>query len=86
MSQYRTCTRCSETKPIDDFYPLFRGLNRRRAACKACELKARAKNRAENYERDYANLVEWRKLNKDKVKVINARAYLKRKARLAQSK
>lgn len=47
MVTAKTCTKCRETKPLEAFYRRSSGNEKRRAACKACELQA-AKHRRDH--------------------------------------
>ncbi len=86
MIAHRTCSRCKATKELNEFFLVSRGLNRRRAACSACEVAARKANRKANPERERTYINDWRRFNREKVKAYNAAYYQRKKARLAQSK
>lgn len=79
--QSKTCTKCSETKPLECYSPAKRGRLGRKSTCKACNAAAtrkwtvanpdRAREAAarwrENHpDRAYASTLAWRAANPDK--------------------
>lgn len=67
----KTCTRCGESKPIDEFY-LSRG--KPRSSCKSCTLKSNADWRSRNPDVVAEGKRRWARENRDKV-LANQRAY-----------
>jgi hypothetical protein len=74
----KTCKKCEQTKPIEDFY-FNRKYNSYAGSCKECSKDAGKKWRSKNKER----LKAWKESNKDKVRVHSRRYYEKK--RLAET-
>lgn len=69
--QFKTCARCGETKPIEQFGVQARKKDGRRGACKDCH-KAYAKGyRQENRDLVNERTKKWRVENPDKAKASN---------------
>lgn len=46
----KTCSRCSQTLPVDEFYLVRRGASARQSVCKPCTLVRKAETRARRRE------------------------------------
>ena len=54
----KTCTRCGETKPVDQFPPIRRSEpEKRQSWCRACFAEANNRNYRKNHEREKARLL-----------------------------
>ncbi len=63
----KTCKKCGQTKPLEDFYKESRVKDGRQARCKTCHIKATEKYRKENPEiYRAASLKHWHSLNEKK--------------------
>ena len=69
MDDRKTCTKCGETKPLDEYPPDLRKRDGRQAQCRACKRIAGADWRARNP--DHAKT--WRAKHPDRVKELFAR-------------
>lgn len=52
MTGVKACTRCGETKPLEEFSPHPRGIGGRKSWCKACQA-GYARQRRETHGREY---------------------------------
>jgi hypothetical protein len=73
MEQYKTCNKCLQTLPLEDFSPTKGGLYGVRAKCKRCCAKAAKDYRRRNPEKVIAYNAKYRKENPDKVAEHNRR-------------
>lgn len=77
----KTCRVCLvEKNPEIDF---SRKGTKRRSVCRQCDSIRRKARYQKNRKQEIASRMFYKRTNKDKIAVINARYYLKRKARLA---
>lgn len=83
----KTCTRCGETKPLDDFYAEKNGKFGKRSRCKTCYKAASVEWARKNPDKAYAAAKRWRDKNPDKVAVYQKRHYWKhRETKIANAK
>jgi 5-methylcytosine-specific restriction endonuclease McrA len=66
MTEYKTCTRCGQTKPISDYY-WETYYDRPKAACKLCCNKATNEGRRKNPEKYRKQNLEYYYANKDEL-------------------
>jgi len=80
----KTCTKCGEVKPLDEFWKDKRAKNGVLGACKKCRYEILKKYRSENKEK----MNEWQKKynseNQEKVKEINKKYYYKNKEKVKE--
>ena len=63
----KTCTKCGETKPLDDFHRNQSGADGRRSRCRECTAEYRRRYREENLDKVMEYQRRWREENRDKV-------------------
>ena len=64
MSEYKTCTKCGQTKTTDNYYKSKNSLN---AACKSCHCEQSMAWQKANKERFAAYKKQWQRDNPDKI-------------------
>lgn len=57
LARMRACTKCGETKPVDQFPPVRRGEPKLQTWCRKCFAEANARNYRRNHEREKARLL-----------------------------
>lgn len=62
----KTCTKCGETKPLDEYNRDSMGYLKRKARCRTCTRKATLDWRNRNLERNRENTRRWIADNKDR--------------------
>lgn len=72
----KTCAKCNIALNDGNWYPSYK--KRHACVCKECVRIAKQRWRAENRERDRAQLTNWRRANPDKVRASTARSRRKR--------
>lgn len=88
----KTCRKCGEAKPLDDFYRMAGMRDGHRNECKACNLRDKAERHRQNPEPARARVKAWQRANPERVKakqdaykvsgrkaISDRRSYLKRK-------
>jgi len=68
MSQYKTCTKCLQTKSLDNYFKLKTSKDGLRTACKACAKESSRAWRSKNAEKVAANQKAWREANAERYK------------------
>ena len=76
MSNYKTCTKCSQTQSLDAFFKLSTAKDGLRTACKACAKISSRAWRFNNAEKVALNQKAWRKANSG-VYLASQKAYRK---------
>lgn len=69
----KTCTKCSESKPLSEFYKKATGKLGTMAYCISCDRKQKALTYKKNAERNRLVASEYRKNNPERVKTNNAK-------------
>lgn len=64
---YKTCSRCLNSKPVEDFYKVSKSNQRLKAACKSCVLASGKESLSRNPERRKEYIRKYRELNRDKL-------------------
>jgi len=62
----KVCSKCGETKPVNEFHKLKHGKYGVRTACKVCSKAYSAKYYAENVEKERSRMAKWRSENAEK--------------------
>ena len=62
----KTCTKCGETKPLDDFHRDKTGAGGRRPDCKECKLEYSRRHHEENRDKRLEYARRYREENRDK--------------------
>jgi len=83
MSQYKTCTKCSQTKALDAFGKHKSSKGGIRASCKPCEVDNYRAYREANPQKVKESKRMWAKKNPDKMLVMWRRYQAKYKMRLS---
>jgi len=77
----KTCTKCSESKPLTDYCRSARSLDGRRPNCKACQAEYRrgyyadADERASNLDREKARMRAWYRDNRERAATVRSAHY-----------
>jgi hypothetical protein len=69
---HQICTKCLDTKTIEDFYKDPRSRNGYMRKCKNCHNKICSANNKKRPEATKAAAAKWRKNNPDKIKILNS--------------
>tara|TARA_R110000787_G_scaffold45145_2_gene110125 strand:+ start:141 stop:704 length:564 start_codon:yes stop_codon:yes gene_type:complete len=77
----KTCTKCGESKPLEDFYKAKLGKDGVEASCKDCVSVCKAAYYAANKEKLKARSASYEAANKDRHNATNARWYAVNKNR-----
>lgn len=64
----KTCTRCGETKPLDEFPPVRRGEARLQSWCRSCFAEANAKNYVPYYARERQRILARIAAHRDEIR------------------
>ncbi len=85
MSDYKTCTKCKQSKPINAF-SVHRGAKSAksgvRSTCKNCDVIANRAYRSANREKVNAAKRAWAEQNKDKIKISNRQYQIENREKL----
>lgn len=81
MSARKTCTRCGQTKALEEFNRNRQEKNGRHAYCKACQREYNARYRAENRERQREYAARWRAENRERERERVARWHAENRER-----
>lgn len=82
--EYKRCSKCGETKPLDGFHRWKQAYDGRKTRCKVCR---RAETRAwtkANPEKKVAQDRRYREENREKVRAADKRRYNERKAQVLE--
>lgn len=74
----KTCSRCKETKPRDEFYNNTRYVDGKQSYCKPCCLAVGRESAARNPEKRRAKNRAWHLANPDKRRVLTVRSRLRK--------
>lgn len=66
----KICSKCNLTLPIDDFYHVAKGSDKRIAYCKSCSKKSNKEYVTNNYEKRNESKRLWRVNNPESVKTM----------------
>ena len=64
----KTCTKCGETKPLDDFHRYRSGAGGRRARCRECVAEDKRRHYEENRDKVLESRRRYHEENRDKVR------------------
>lgn len=71
----KTCTKCGESKPVEEFYSHPQTRDERSGSCKTCDKAAAAVRYSENPERAKAASAAWYRANPERAKDAAAARY-----------
>jgi hypothetical protein len=71
----KTCSKCSDTKPLDDFYRSNGTRDGRQSRCKVCACSAAKQWREDNLERARAKDADYYSANRDRKLSYRAGSY-----------
>lgn len=75
MPDVKSCTKCGEVKPLDDYYRQRKMPDGRQPRCKTCAAEYQRRHYAENRDKELERARRWREENRDKVREIKRRYY-----------
>lgn len=73
----KTCTKCLEEKPLDEFHNDKSRRDGKRDRCKTCARISTSKYYSENKEKVIENAAKWQKDNKERYREISSKSYYK---------
>jgi 5-methylcytosine-specific restriction endonuclease McrA len=79
VTQYKTCSKCKQTKALDDFHNSKSGKQGKKPSCKVCNTAAAIAYAKDNKAKTYARIYAWQKANPEKAKAYRSKSREKRK-------